>query len=91
MHKLLVNRLFKLAKKKVWLGELTVPPWPYIAVDFERKATKQTNKNSIAKNCSRHLSKYKFFKTLTLYLLVLTADNYCKQLGPRSDLTKCQA
>ena len=25
---LLVNRLFKLAQEKVWLGELTVPPWP---------------------------------------------------------------
>ena len=26
VHKLLVNRLLKLAKEKVWLGELTVPP-----------------------------------------------------------------
>ena len=26
VHKVLVNRLFKLAQKKVWLGELTVPP-----------------------------------------------------------------
>ena len=26
VHKVLVNCLFKLAKKKVWLGELTVPP-----------------------------------------------------------------
>ena len=26
VHKLLVNRLFKLASKKVGLGELTVPP-----------------------------------------------------------------
>ena len=26
VHKVLVNRLFKLAKEKVWLGELTVPP-----------------------------------------------------------------
>ena len=26
VHKVLVNRLFKLAQEKVWLGELTVPP-----------------------------------------------------------------
>ena len=24
----IVNCLFKLAQEKVWLGELTVPPWP---------------------------------------------------------------
>ena len=24
------KRLFKLAQEKVWLGELTVPPWPYL-------------------------------------------------------------
>ena len=28
VHEVLVNRLFKLAKEKVWLGELTVPPRP---------------------------------------------------------------
>ena len=28
VHEVLVNCLFKLAKEKVWLGELTVPPWP---------------------------------------------------------------
>ena len=28
VHKLLVIRLFKPAQEKVWLGELTVPPWP---------------------------------------------------------------
>ena len=28
MHKVLVNCLFKLAQEKLWLGELTVPPWP---------------------------------------------------------------
>ena len=27
-HKLLVNCLFKPAQEKVWLGELTIPPWP---------------------------------------------------------------
>ena len=27
-HELLVNRLFKPAQEKVWLGEMTVPPWP---------------------------------------------------------------
>ena len=25
VHEVLVNRLFKLAQEKVWLGELTVP------------------------------------------------------------------
>ena len=28
LHELLVNRLFKPAQEKVWLGELTVPQWP---------------------------------------------------------------
>ena len=28
VHELLVNRLFKPAKEKVWLGELTVSQWP---------------------------------------------------------------
>ena len=28
VHELLVNCLFKLAQKRMWLGELTVPPWP---------------------------------------------------------------
>ena len=28
---------------------------------------------------------------LTIYLLVLSADNFCKQFGPRSGLTKCRA
>ena len=28
VHGVLVNRLFKLAQEKVWLGELTIPPWP---------------------------------------------------------------
>ena len=37
VHELLVNRLFKPAQEKVWLGELTV------AVNLGRKATKQTN------------------------------------------------
>ena len=39
VHELLVNRLFKPAQEKVWLGELT------IAVDLRRKATKQTKTN----------------------------------------------
>ena len=30
VHEVLVNRLFKLAQEKVWLGELTVLPWPYM-------------------------------------------------------------
>ena len=28
VHEVLVNRLFKPAQEKVWLGELTVPQWP---------------------------------------------------------------
>ena len=28
---------------------------------------------------------------LSLYLLVSSADNFCKQFGPRSGPTKCQA
>ena len=28
VHELLVNRLFKPAQEKVWLGELTVLQWP---------------------------------------------------------------
>ena len=28
VHELLVNRLFKPAQEKVWIGELTVLPWP---------------------------------------------------------------
>ena len=31
------------------------------------------------------------FDSLTLYLLVSSADNFCKQFGPRSGPTKCQA
>ena len=33
---------FKPTYTQAWLGELTVPPWPYIAVNLGRKATKQT-------------------------------------------------
>ena len=40
VHEVLVNCLFKLAKEKVWLGELT------IAVELGRKLTKQTNKTN---------------------------------------------
>ena len=29
--------------------------------------------------------------TLTLYLQVLYADNFCKQFGPRSGPTECRA
>ena len=45
VHKVLVNCLFKLAQEKVWLGELTVQTMT-IAVDFGRKATKQTLKQT---------------------------------------------
>ena len=40
MHKVLVNRLFKLAHEKVWLGELTVRH----DLSLGRKATKQKQK-----------------------------------------------
>ena len=43
MHELLVNRLFMPAQKKVWLGELTVPPWP-LTWDVKQQ-NKQTNLN----------------------------------------------
>ena len=42
MQELLVNRLFKLAQEKVWLGEDC--PAMTIAVDLGHKAAKQTNK-----------------------------------------------
>ena len=46
VHELLVNRLFKLAEEKVWLGEMTVPHdhscW------LGRKTTNQTNKQFFA-------------------------------------------
>ena len=42
MHELLVNRLFKPAQEKVWLGD---HPAMTIAVDLGRKATKPTNNN----------------------------------------------
>ena len=31
------------------------------------------------------------FPAITLYHLVSSADTFCKQFGPRSGLTKCQA
>ena len=43
MHKVLVNCLFKLAQEKVWLGELTVPPWPQVLT----WDVKQQNKNAM--------------------------------------------
>ena len=46
VHEVLVNCLFKLAQEKVWLGELICPTMT-IAVDLERKAAKQTNKQTI--------------------------------------------
>ena len=49
LHKLLVNRLFKPAQKKVWLVELTVRLAAMtIAVDFGRKARKQKKTNFLA-------------------------------------------
>ena len=45
MHALLVNRLFKLAQEK-GVVRLTDHPAMTMAVDLERKATKQTNKQT---------------------------------------------
>ena len=45
-HELLVNRLFKPAQEKVWLGELTLPQWPLLLtwdVKQQNKQNKQTN------------------------------------------------
>ena len=39
VHKVLVNRLFKLAQEKVWIGELTIA----VALDL-KQLNKQTNK-----------------------------------------------
>ena len=41
---LLVNRLFKPAQEKVWLGELTVPQWPLLLTWDVKQQNKQTNK-----------------------------------------------
>ena len=40
---------------------------------------------------SRKMSAGLVIETLTLYLLVLSADNLCKQFGPRSDPTSCRS
>ena len=41
MHEVLVNCLVKLAQEKVWLGELTVLPGPWLlAWDVKQKKTK---------------------------------------------------
>ena len=45
MHELLVNRLFKPAQEKVWLGPDRSAMT--IAVDLGRKANKQTHKKQI--------------------------------------------
>ena len=44
LHELLVNRLFKPAQEKVWLGELTVPQWPKLLTWDVKQQNKQTNK-----------------------------------------------
>ena len=48
MQEVLVNRLFKLALEKVWIGER---PAMTLAVDLGRKATIQTNPISSAFGC----------------------------------------
>ena len=42
VHELLVNRLFKPAQEKVWLGELTVPQWPKLLTWDVKQQNKQT-------------------------------------------------
>ena len=41
VHELLVNRLFKPAQEKVWLGELTVPQWPKLLTWDVKQQNKQ--------------------------------------------------
>ena len=41
MHEVLVNRLFKLAQEKVWLGELTVLPSPKLLTWYEKQKKKE--------------------------------------------------
>ena len=56
VHKLLVNRLFKPAQEKVWLGELTVPQWPSMLTWDVKQQNKQTNKQYL------HVEKYLFIQ-----------------------------
>ena len=46
VHEVLVNRLFKLAPEKVWLGELTVCDCPVMAIAVHWDV-KQHNKQTI--------------------------------------------
>ena len=50
VHGVLANCLVKLAQEKVWLGELTVPPWQYLLtgtlrIKPNRTPEKQNNNN----------------------------------------------
>ena len=45
VHELLVNRLFKPAQEKVWLGELTVPQWPQLLTWDVKQQNQPTNNN----------------------------------------------
>ena len=47
VHKLLVNRLFEPAQEKVWLGELTVPPWPQL-LTWDVKQQNKTKKDDVS-------------------------------------------
>ena len=46
VHSVLVNCLFKLAQEKVWLGELTVQPWPQL-LTLDIKQQNKTNKQNL--------------------------------------------
>ena len=43
VHEALVNCLFKLAQVKVWLGELTLPPWPQLLTWDVKQQNKSSN------------------------------------------------
>ena len=62
MHKLLVNRLVKLAQEKVWLGELT------IAVDWDVKQQNKQTQVLISKK------KYIFLSLKIDFYLANSAD-----------------
>ena len=61
MHEVLVNCLFKLAQEKLWLGELTVPPWPKLLTWDVKQQNKRIKSNKqISWNFSSQPSSAKF-------------------------------
>ena len=80
VHKLLVNRLFKPAQEKVWLGELTV------AVDLGRKATKSNKTNKQLDSCTFIYSKCS--KIVYTYLNLFSNKSWLSRLEI-TKFTKC--